>query len=101
MVVAYGIEDFRGNARCFLQHVVAGCRMRFDDGSLLRVKAPGLVKDDERNSGFADIMEHRGRMQPFDIGPRQPKAQANIDSNSDHEKTMLVGALMIAAHGFK
>src|ERR1700737_4293704 len=59
VMMADGIENFRGNACGPLQYFIPRCRMGFDQRAFPVVKAPGLVQNGERNSCLPDVVKHR------------------------------------------
>src|SRR5437868_6667209 len=75
--------------------------MRFDLGPFLRIETSRLVEDGEWNSGFANVMEHGGCMQPFNVGLRKSEAQAEVDRDPHHQKAMLISALVMPPYGFQ
>ena len=82
-----------------LQHVVARSRMCLDQSALLGIEAARLVEDRERDRRLADVVKHRRRRQPLDIGLGNAEAQAEIDRNSGHQKAVLIGAFVMAPNG--
>src|SRR4051794_29070009 len=72
--------------------------MGFDQRAFPLVEAPGLIENGERNFGLADVMEHRGRIQPLDVSLRQAKAQAKVDGYSRNQEAVLKGALVVATN---
>src|SRR5882762_8123484 len=71
--------------------------MGFDQRALAVVEAAGLVENGEWNFGLADVVEHRGRIEPLDVGLGETETQSKVYGYSRNQKAVLKGAFMVAA----
>ena len=101
MMMSDSVQDFRGNAVGSFQHVVSSRRMSLDKGSLLRIQMTRLVENSDWNFGFANVVKHRCRIQPPDVRLGEPQIQSKSDSCPGYQKAMLIGAFVMAPHGFQ
>src|SRR5712671_3131931 len=101
MMVPDSVQYLGGDAAGPFQRVVPGCRMSFDDSSLAVIKATRLVENSERNFRFSDVVKHCRRIQAFHVGLGQPQIQSERCGCARHQQAMLIGAFVMAPHGFQ
>src|SRR5258707_835229 len=101
MMVPDSVQHLGGDAAGPFQRVVPGCRMSFDDSSLAVIKATRLVENSERNFRFSDVVKHCRRIQAFHVGLCQPQIQSASCGSTRYQQAMLIGAFVMAPHGFQ
>ena len=75
--------------------------MSFDDGSFPGIQTSRFVENGDWNFGFANVVKHRCRIQPFDVHLGQPQIQSKGDGCSRYQEAMLIGAFVVATHGIQ